>query len=80
MVERSRIDERCCGSGRAAGVIVQKAGLWLDFLSHCQDTILLVKNRGLGVGPRVLRSFYVEAHERSVVALGGKIGRSCEEL
>ena len=28
------------------------AGLWLDFLSHCQDAVLLVKSRTLGVSPR----------------------------
>ena len=40
VVERSRTEERCCDSGRAAGVTVQKTGLWLDFSSHCQDTDL----------------------------------------
>ena len=53
VVERARIDERFCGSGRAADVIVQKAGLWLDFLSHCQDAVLLVKKLSAGRGPTI---------------------------
>ena len=62
VVERARIDERCCGSGRAAGVIVQKAGLWLDFSSNCQDTDLTSKLVERWMWVHGTQQLYVEAH------------------